>query len=379
MALLPENAPAVQDKRITLREPIPVPFWKAIDRLCDAGHLQYNVAMHVPPHSREPVFPLYANGIRPAGPMSDSGPFRVNLVSLHYQRDVVFVAPPPPVNWMGLPPAPLPGPVNQNRPGSTITEQFYAQVQVAAEPRMSLSQNGPLRIVEAVDDRGQSLLLSSGSSSVTPRYSNGYFGLTSGSTLQMQAPLRHPDSPGKVIRKLRGVVPAMVATRKSGPLVAPLSGPLGKSFQNDEVSLDILDVRINPNPNINQTSIDLSIRSRSGQPGSQAGPDGEILIHRPDMHQQQIEVVDAQGRPIPWYHSSYDAEGAADHPDAEPERSGHPRRGPLLLPGAGRGRDQLRVHRRADAVRPGGRAIFASLPARRPCRTLRPGEAHRTA
>jgi hypothetical protein len=28
------------------------------------------------------------------------------------------------------------------------------------------------------------------------------------------------------------------------------------------------------------------------------------------MHQQQIEVVDSQGRVIPWYHSSFDAEGA---------------------------------------------------------------------
>ena len=71
---------------------------------------------------------------------------------------------------MGLPPAPLPGPVNQNpADGATVTEQFYAQVQVSAEPRLSLSQHGPLRIVEAVDDRGQSLL-PAGCQLVTPRY-----------------------------------------------------------------------------------------------------------------------------------------------------------------------------------------------------------------
>jgi hypothetical protein len=314
LALIPENAPGLQVRKVTLREHEPVPFWKAIDRLCDAGHLQYNIGMHGQPGSREPVFPLYASGVRPAGPISDSGPFRVNLVSLHYQRDVVFVNPPQPINRIGLLPAPLPGPANPARPASTTNEQFHAQVQVAAEPRLALTPNGPLRITEAVDDRGQSLLIAAGSEAVTPRYAGGYFGLTAGSTMQMQAPLKHPEVPGKVIRQLRGVIPVMVATRKPSPLVAPLSGtPGNKSFQNDEVSLDILDVRINPNPNVNQTSIDVSIRPRSGLPGAQAAPlalHGEFPIQRPDLHHQQIEVVDAQGRPIPWYHSSFDAEGA---------------------------------------------------------------------
>jgi len=311
LALVPENAAVLQGRRITLRDPELVPFWKAIDRLCDAGQLQYNLGVVGLPTGRAPVFPLYATGVRPAGPMSDSGPFRVNLVSLHYQRDVVFVTPAAiRAQPLGLPPAPLPGPAHQDRPGSAINEQFYAQVQVAAEPRLSLSQNGPLRITEAEDDRGQSLLTGSGSSGAVHRYSGGYFGLTTGSTVQMQAPLRHPDAPGKAIRTLRGVLPVLVTTRKPGPLVAPLSGAPGKSFQNDEVVLDVLDIRVHPNPNITQTSIDLSIRSRSGPTVSAPGPQGEIPIHRPDMHQQQLEVVDAQGRPIPWYQSSFDAEGA---------------------------------------------------------------------
>ena len=34
------------------------------------------------------------------------------------------------------------------------------------------------------------------------------------------------------------------------------------------------------------------------------------MIQRPDLHQQQIEVADNQGKLITWYNSSYDAEGS---------------------------------------------------------------------
>ena len=34
------------------------------------------------------------------------------------------------------------------------------------------------------------------------------------------------------------------------------------------------------------------------------------MIQRPDMHQQQIEVIDSLGRVIAWFHSSFDAEGS---------------------------------------------------------------------
>ena len=42
------------------------------------------------------------------------------------------------------------------------------------------------------------------------------------------------------------------------------------------------------------------------------------------MHQQQIEVVDSQGRAIPWYHSSFDAEGARMTLTLSPHDQGTP-------------------------------------------------------
>jgi hypothetical protein len=270
------------------------------------------VGTHSIPNNREPVFPLFDGGPRVPGPTSDTGPFRVSLISLHYQRDVAFnqaVAIIPRRNPLPVRPL-LPGANSPLQDGPAVNEQFYAQVQVSAEPRLSVSQHGPLKIVEAVDDRGQSLLPEPGNGPVTQRFS-GYSGLTTGSALQLQAPLRRPEQPGQSIRKLRGSLAIMVATRKPDPLVVPLQGTAGKSFQNGDVNLTILDVRINPANN--QTSIDLAVRSGANPspaftaPGEN-GPD--FMIHRPDLHQQQIEVVDSQGRVIPWYHSSFDSEGA---------------------------------------------------------------------
>lgn len=312
MAIYPEQ-PALQQKRVTLEESAPVPFWKALDRLCEVGQLQYNFGMHGMPNAREPVFPLFSGAGRPAGPMSDSGPFRVNLVGVHYQRHVQYFTPGQPIisNRVGLQPAPLPKPGDVRRPDHNMTEEFYAQIQVAAEPRLSVSQNGPLKLVEAIDDRGQSLLLESNTTQTIQRHS-GYFGLTAGPTLHLQAPLRRPEQPGQVIKRLRGVVPVVVATRKGDPLVVPLSGSSGKSFHNDETTLEVQEIRVNPDTH--QTSIQITVRTKLD---TGAGGDADLLGALPTalvrrnttQQQQQLEVVDAQGKPIPWY-LSHDAEGA---------------------------------------------------------------------
>jgi hypothetical protein len=251
------------------------------------------------------VLPLFAGTGRPAGPMSDTGPFRVNLMGLHYQRSVSFLG----AAQVGGAGRVLPGLGDANDPpGHVFNEQFYAQLQVAAEPRLSLSQNGPLRLLEAVDNLDQSLVVPSSGHPTTQRFS-GYFGLSSGSTLHLQAPLRRPDHTGQSIKRLRGVVPVIVATRKPDPLVIPLDGATGKSFQNEEFSLRVLDIRTNPNTH--QTSIEIALRANPSSP--EAEPVGAglptVAVRRPDTNQQQIEVLDAQGRAIPWYHSN-DAEGS---------------------------------------------------------------------
>lgn len=316
LGLVPENSPGWANRRVTLHETAPVPFWKGIDRLCEAARLQYNLGMQASPSSREPILPLYDVVPHLPGPTSDSGPFRVSLLSLRYQHVVNYhqaVAVLPPRGGRGVLPAPVPDRARSPQAdGFPIEEQFYAQIQVAAEPRLSLSQDGPLKILEAVDDRGQSLLPEAGEGNVTQRFS-GYFGLTTGSALQLNALLRRPEQPGRAIKKLRGLLPIMVATRKPDPLVVAIQGAAGKSFNNEDVSLSIIDVR--SNPATHQTSIDVVVRPSANPAQEREGPlvavDGpEIVFQRPDRHQQQLEIVDSQGRVIPWYQSSFDADGS---------------------------------------------------------------------
>ena len=309
----PENDPGLGSRRITLRAPSPVPFWKAIDRLCEAGQLRYNpLTLQAPPGAREPSITLSSrNGqsIQPTAPTFDSGPFRATLVNLHFQRDVLFGQ----GNGMGgnrfggrgranvnvIPPAADPA----------IDEQFYAQIQLTAEPRLALSRSGPLKIIEAVDDRGQSLATRSHDGLVNERFS-GYFGMTAASGLPLMVPLAHPSQAGHSIKRFKGVVPVTVSTRKPGPLVVPLSNAAGKTFQNDDAVITVRDIRTNPATRM--TSIDLLVRSVGAPSGAAAVavPPGEFAYQRPDLGQQQIEVLDAQGRALAWYNTSPDPEGS---------------------------------------------------------------------
>ena len=183
---------------MTLQESAPLPFWKALDRLCVAGNLKYNLGMQgIVPQPGAPPHPLRGEGGVPAGPTSDLGPFRVQLTNLHFQRNLTFAAGPRPI------------------------EQFYMQVQVVAEPRLWVSQGGPIQILEAQDDRGQSLMLPGGGTST--RHS-AYFGMSSGAVVQMQAHLKRPEQPGATIRKLRGIGP----DRGRDPQARPARRPPGR-------------------------------------------------------------------------------------------------------------------------------------------------------
>jgi hypothetical protein len=311
LTLFPENMPQWGTRRVTVHEKAPLPFWKAIDRLCDVARLQYNLGMNGLPNGREPSFPLFDGARRPSAPAFDTGPFRVNVLGLHYQRDVSF----PPVEvGMGnaaTPPRPVPATTPSSRVAPSVHEQCFAQIQVSGEPRLSLSQTGTLKLVEAVDDRGQSLLAGTGLGGVAQR-SAAYagFGMSNGPVLQFQALLSRPEVPGKTIRRLRGVLPVLVATRKSNPLVVKLNGANGRTFRNDDVALTIHDVH--PLGNTRQMSIELTVRPLSGSgggPPTAAGP-GDFLVHRPDTSHQQIEVSDAHGRVLHWYQTSFDSEAS---------------------------------------------------------------------
>jgi hypothetical protein len=295
LTLVPENSSVWRTRRLTLREPSPLPFWTAIDRVCEAGHLQYNYGMHLQ-GGREPTFPLFEGAGRPPMPVSDSGPFRVSVVGLHFQRDVNFANAPQLVRV-------VPGQGRPSQPSASINDQFYAQLQVTGEPRLALSMAGQIRVLEAVDDKDQNLALPTGASGPTGTRMSAYFGFATGPVVQVQAAMARPVQPGAVIKKLKGVIPVNVSTRKPNPLTIPLAGAAGRTFQNEDVAVTVVEVR--DQANNRPSSIDLTIRPTNS---STAGAGPNEVASRPDSHLQQIDVFDAQGRLMPWYQSGFDAE-----------------------------------------------------------------------
>jgi len=298
LVLLGANGPNWRDRKVTLHETEALPFWKAIDRFCDAAHLQYNFGMNAARGGSEPAFPLFEGGVRSSAPVSDSGPFRVTLVTIHHESNVTYPAAPQPIQNPRQP-------VQADPPRGVLSQQLYAQMQIAVEPRLSLTQSAPLRVVEAEDDRGNQLAPSSGASDLR---SSGYFGYSSGPILPIQASLSRPALPGKTIKRLKGVVPVTVSSRKPNPLTVPLSGASGRTFQNDDVVVTVHEARLQQDNRPPVIEVTIRPNTGTGNPSASGVVGGEGIVGRPDVHQQHLEVVDGQGHPIPWYQSSIDTE-----------------------------------------------------------------------
>lgn len=276
-------------ERITLHEPKPVPFWKAVDRLCQTGRFQYNLGSDAGGASVS----LFRG--ETSGPASDHGAFRVQLVAIlldHRYR------------WLHLgSDASLPRTArDEDRDNSFI------RLQVMVEPRMMIRNDDPLRNLSVIDDLGQSLLAADPDS----RQDHHDFGLTPTAYVVGQVPLEPAGRPGRMIRKLRGIAPVVVARRRPEPLVIPLAGAVGRSYRSDESLLTIRAVKkITPAMRITviapdaeeeekpagdprATAIELTLR-----PSDRAGDPPSVR----DVSEHQFEIVDAAGRvwePLLW-------------------------------------------------------------------------------
>jgi hypothetical protein len=316
IAVVPGAAAA---RRVTIRSDRPEPFWSAVDRLADAADLGYSLGASSVSGGRDQPLMLSPAVARLPGPVSDHGPFRVNLMSLHTQRDVSFVGragvqgPMIPGMAMATPPPN----VTTGPDGLAILEQFTVRLQAAAEPRLALQQVGPLKLTTAVDELGQSLV----PPAPPPGPTNGsmmiHYNSASPGTLQLQAALRRPASPGRVIRLLRGAIPVTVVTRRAEPLVIPLDAAAGKTFRNDDATLVVHDLKpMNPNAGpATPYTLELSITARPTRTAAtpEPPPGFDTWMPRADLGTLQLEVLDASGRPINWFVSE-------SRPDGEEHR-----------------------------------------------------------
>jgi hypothetical protein len=294
-----DPVPNRKPPRITLAASEPIPFWTAVERLCKEGGLRLDAepgspwrfqAMGVPMPGQPPRRPLNGteliflyNDVSGGGgpvPTSDFGPFQFRLLSLHLVRDRSFVR--------------LPQPGFMPRPPSLETERFDAQVRVLIEPRLSVIQLGEVTALDVRDDRGQSLRPDTASTAHLP-YSTpiGYAGRSGPLTIR----LKYPKAPGKSIARLAGRVKATVAARKPDPLVVPLIESQGQPFRNDDATVIIHEVKLEPNSKATVVELSMTTHVGSSRAGGFRIPfDNRLGLDAPNTSLTRLDFVDARGQ-----------------------------------------------------------------------------------
>ena len=311
LTLAPEVPALWAHRRLTAHSNAPLPFWKAVDALCAAGELHYVFGGPSDLDSSEPGFALFDGAAPLAGRFDDRGPFRVQLVSLHAQSEVHLAGEPgaPLGVARGGSMAPAAG-----DPGVAI-RQFYLQLLVGAEPRLTLAPGGPVRVLEAIDDRGRSLVAPSRGEII--ERGAGYQGLGSSPLVHLRADLAYPEGPAGRLKKVKGVIPLVVSTRRPEPLSFGVADAAGRTFRQGGVALTVGEIR--PAGGEQPSTIELTVRllrdastGGGGDDGDGDGgedPDAVRSLITPD----RLEVLDADGRTIPWFPSSTIHDGEVAH------------------------------------------------------------------
>jgi hypothetical protein len=293
LAWHPDTPEEIRRRRVTIREPSPLPFWSAIDRLCQAGGLRYIPGSPGGPgDGRPPQSCLFLTPGTMICPRADSGPFRLEIVAISQSRHVNLI-PNRPGYHEGR------GPIREAF--GTRSEDFQIVARILAEPRMLIRQVGDALIAEAVDDRGQSLL--PGPAPHLHHY--GYsFGGEAHACAAYYLTLKYPDQAGPVIKRLKLTIALGVETLTPDRLEIPLADAVGKTFRHGRTTIEVASVGRDP---AGHQKVKLKLRTeeaalrnlsldRTGAPAPVPGGPG-----RAEVSPNVIQVLDQQGRQFPWH------------------------------------------------------------------------------
>jgi hypothetical protein len=228
----PDRLKKLRNREIKPRAARPLPFWEAIDRLCEAGALGYDLSPRRG-FGTGPGFLVLMADRTGRGPVSDSGPFRVQITGMEsvFERD--FTIDRDPAERRAKPPG---------------AGDLTVPLAVLPEPGLMLHQNGAVIVTEAIDDRGRSLAPRAPEESDPRRAIRSRQMTYQGDAIRVNLALVAPDLPGTVIRRLRGKVPVIAVARGSDPMVIPLKGEgvLGRSYPTRDVILIVDNVSLAP-------------------------------------------------------------------------------------------------------------------------------------
>jgi hypothetical protein len=229
----PDRWRELTNREIRTRAARPLPFWAAIDRLCEAGALRYGISPRRAFGTDRGCLVLMADQTG-RGPVSDFGPFRVQITWAH------------PVFASGIPFNRALHRRGAKPPGAG---DLTVPLAVLAEPGLMLRRNGAVVVTEATDDRGRSLLAPGAPAELDPGPADrSHQSENEGDAIQVNAVLAAPDPPATAIRRLRGKVPVIAVARGADPIVMPLKGEgvLGRPYSTRDVILVVDEVSLAP-------------------------------------------------------------------------------------------------------------------------------------
>jgi hypothetical protein len=300
LAWHPDTPEVYRRQRVTIREPGPLPFWTAIDRLCRAGVLKYVAGT---PGGRGdgmlPGFRLFlAPGSEPH-PQADYGPLRLQVVYLGHSRQLNLIP-----NRPEEPARPGTGPPRFGE----LREDFRIDLQLLAEPRLLISRVGGALITEAVDDRGQSLLPDD-----RPylRFHHSYPGMfgNAQACVAYDIHLKHPERAGKVIKRFKLILPVEVVALEPGRMVIPLADARGKTFRHGKTTIQFLGGGRVPS---GKQTLTFKIKTEERIPERLTiDSAGELALARAtaartEINANFIQVLDRHGRQFPHFTGGVD-------------------------------------------------------------------------
>ena len=308
--------PGAAEPRISLHSDGPITLWKALDRLCEASELALVPSLQVQnglPGGGTNSTPALALQDSPGGPgpVAEDGPFHLLVSKLTDTRERSFGA--GGANAIGvfvnqngrIVPAGVPQPRGDDPRRGQLQESFTIDLQLSAEPRMSIITEGAPTLVEAVDERGQSLLPPEAPEGF--QVHSGYNGMNSvgASFVGFSMGLALPERPGRFIKRLKVAVPILVLSRRDDPLIVSLAPEhRGKASRNSQVVLTVHEVG-HEGPNAGFSTIELTVKvSAPGPDLANQGLPPEMMAFRSNYAggQSRVEIVDKAGRPYPqWF------------------------------------------------------------------------------
>lgn len=246
------------------------PFWVALDKICETAGLA--LQQH---YYGDDILRLYEVG-QNIPFVHHNGAFRIVPTGFYYTRSLSF-------NNFNR--------VDLIRP-LAAQENLNLSIILSVEPRLPLLQARSVRLIEVLDDEGNSMvpIVAPGEQFGMQRF---YYGGGNRSfSQQVGANLLWPSKKSRHVRLLRGLIPVTLLTEQKPLLIVEnvLKAP-GKSFQTDGITLDVEQVTELPQGALGGNgkgySIKLSLRDNR-----QENPHDHSWVQ---TLQQRIELQDAKG------------------------------------------------------------------------------------